>query len=93
MSVYIDNEMSCLPKGRYRWNTVTHLFADTLDELHAFAAKIGMRREWFQHKPGGLPHYDLNDTRRQMAFSHGAILLMDRRVIVNKWQEITRATR
>jgi hypothetical protein len=28
-----------------RWS---HLTADTTDELHAFAARLGMRRSWFQ---------------------------------------------
>jgi len=26
------------------------MFADTLEELHEFAQKIGMKREWFQDK-------------------------------------------
>lgn len=27
-----------------------HLTADTLDELHAFAARLGLKRVWFQDK-------------------------------------------
>lgn len=39
-----------------------HLISDTnIDELHQFAEQIGLRREWFQDKPG-RPHYDLTRT-------------------------------
>jgi len=35
-----------------------HLMADTIDELHNFAASCGLKREWFQnHKKH--PHYDV----------------------------------
>lgn len=87
MSVYIDPEISCIPSGAYRWRRVTHLFADTLEELHTFAAKIGMRREWFQHKPGCLPHYDLNTSRRARAVELGAKEL-DGAELLEKWHEI-----
>jgi hypothetical protein len=40
-----------------------HLVADHLDELHAFARRLGLRREWFQDGP--RPHYDLT-TRRAL---------------------------
>jgi hypothetical protein len=47
------------------------MFADSEEELHEFAKKIGMKKEWFQDKK--LPHYDLTATRRQLALSMGAI--------------------
>lgn len=47
------------------------MFADSVDELHEFADKIGMRRQWFQDKK--LPHYDLTAKRRELALSMGAI--------------------
>ncbi|NOK05811.1 MULTISPECIES: DUF4031 domain-containing protein [Myxococcus] len=51
-----------------------HLFTDSLDltELHAVAARIGMRRAWFQ-TDGDLPHYDLNGERRAAAVAAGAV--------------------
>ncbi len=40
--------------------TWCHLFADTLDELHAAARMLGLKRSWFQCQPTGRhPHYDL----------------------------------
>lgn len=50
-----------------------HMFTDgPLEELHAMAQEIGMRRSWFQdHWP--LPHYDLNQERRAAAVRAGAV--------------------
>jgi hypothetical protein len=48
VSVYIDPQMGCLVSRAWRWPTSCHMFSDSLDELHAFAARIGLRRAWFQ---------------------------------------------
>ncbi len=50
-----------------------HLTTDgPLGELHAFAKKLGMRREWFQdHRLA--PHYDLTPRRRALALRLGAV--------------------
>jgi len=49
-----------------------HMWSDNnVEELHLFAELIGMKREWFQNKPG-FPHYDLTETRRLVAISKGA---------------------
>lgn len=56
----------------FRWKHSCHLYADSLEELHAFARLIGMKRSWFQnHKI--VPHYDLNENRRIVAVQRGAI--------------------
>lgn len=51
-----------------------HLWCDEGEELelHAFAARIGMKRAWFQNKPG-FPHYDLTPNRRVAAVKLGAV--------------------
>lgn len=49
-----------------------HLVTDgPLEELHAFAVRIGLKREWFQDHPK-LPHYDLTPGRRALALANGA---------------------
>jgi hypothetical protein len=55
-----------------------HLIADEADcpELHAFAARIGMKRSWFQGD-----HYDLGPGRRAAAVAIGAIEV-DRKTFV-----------
>jgi hypothetical protein len=48
------------------------MYADTLEELHALAAAIGMKRAWFQVH-ARLPHYDLTPRRRLLALKAGAV--------------------
>ena len=49
-----------------------HLTTDgSLDDLHAFAARIDCRRAWFQAHPLH-PHYDLTPGRRAAALLAGA---------------------
>lgn len=80
--VYVD------PLRNWGWThgPSCHLIADTLDELHAFAAKLGMRRAWFQEH-GRYPHYDLAATRRERAVRLGAVEL-DARAFVEKAREL-----
>lgn len=40
----------------------THLVADTLTQLHDFAERLGLKREWYQDHPRH-PHYDLTTGR------------------------------
>ena len=49
--------------------------ADTLEELHAMADRLGLRRSWFQSKAGKPwhDHYDLTRSRRAQAIELGAI--------------------
>ena len=67
MTVYIDD--AYLPYGRM---LMCHMMADTLDELHAMAHLIGLKRAWFQNKPR-YPHYDVSKGYRRLAVSQGAI--------------------
>ncbi len=72
MTVYVDDYRVPAAVGRLsaRWS---HLFADTPGELHVFAARLGLRRAWFQ--PGrrtGHFHYDVTDSKRSRALDLGA---------------------
>jgi hypothetical protein len=67
-----------------RWS---HLIADTPEELHAFAERLGFKRAWFQDptvngkpvpaRPGTRAaenwHYDVTDFKRQQAIMLGAV--------------------
>jgi Protein of unknown function (DUF4031) len=61
VAVYVDD-------ARIRWRGLqwSHLVADTPDELHDAAAKLGLRREWAQDK-GRTLHYDLPEHLRLRA--------------------------
>lgn len=52
---------------------MSHMFADTEEELHHMAALVGLKREWFQHH--GTPHYDLCQSKRQLAIKRGAVVI------------------
>jgi hypothetical protein len=73
LSVYVDNAFATGDWGR--WSGGGHLQADTLEELHEFADRIGLRRGWFQSKPGRPEndHYDLSRRGREHALELGAI--------------------
>jgi hypothetical protein len=55
-------------KKRYRRMKMSHMMADTEEELHQMAEAIGMRREWFQGD-----HYDVSMGRRTKALALGAV--------------------
>ena len=69
MSVYVDDAVT-LWRGR-RW---AHMMADTLGELHAMAARLGMPRRALQDKRSGV-HYDLTEELRDDALRFGAIAI------------------
>jgi len=58
-----------------------HMVADTIDELHDMAEKIGINRKWFQSKASS-PHYDICKSKRVNAVNFGAIEV-DRRGLVS----------
>ena len=69
MSVYVDDAV--MPWRGQRW---AHLMADTLQELHAMAAKLGLPRRAFQDKRSGV-HYDVTIEMREQALRLGAIAI------------------
>lgn len=79
MTVYVDvirnyqeQEFSNKAAQRYgkQW---CHMWADDLEELHAVAEKIGLKRSYFQYKNSGIPHYDLTPAKRTKALAIGAV--------------------
>src|SRR5260370_8072792 len=67
------NLQAAVPDGRRavraRWN---RLFADTEEELRAFAAKVGLKAEWIQDPGGRHAHFDVTAGKRQQAIASGA---------------------
>lgn len=53
-----------------------HLWADTREELDAFAAGIGMTAHWWRPSPRWMPsgHYDLTPGKRNAAIAAGAVV-------------------
>jgi hypothetical protein len=71
--VYVDHAFAEGDWGK--WTGGGHMQADTPEALHAFAAKLGLKRAWFQSRPGrpDRDHYDLVARRRDKAILLGAI--------------------
>lgn len=69
MSVYVD--ASLYGYGRM---VMCHMIAETPDELHAMADKVGVARRWFQDwSKASFPHYDISKGKRALAVEAGAI--------------------
>ncbi len=69
MAVYVDDAVH-LWRGQ-RW---AHLMADSLDELHAMADRLGVPRRAFQNKTSGA-HYDVTVELRASAIALGAVAI------------------
>src|SRR5439155_24660318 len=89
MAVYVDDAV--WPARGRRW---CHLVADGADELHAFAARLGLLRAWFQHRPARPwhDHYDVPEELRPQALALGAVAL-DRRAMAARLAALRRAAR
>jgi Protein of unknown function (DUF4031) len=69
VSVYVD--AAIYGYGRM---VMCHMIADTPDELHAMAGRIGVARKWFQQPPkASFWHYDIAKSKRTEAVAAGAV--------------------
>lgn len=70
--ILFDTPIS-VPNKKGKWS---HLVANDIETLHAFAEKIGLKRCWFQNKKGKKqPHYDLRESLVKTALAHGASMV------------------
>jgi hypothetical protein len=67
LTVYVD-DMHEYPMGQFGRMKMSHMIADTEQELHAMAAAIGLLRRWYQGD-----HYDVSKTHRAKAIAQGAV--------------------
>ena len=86
MTVYVD-DMHELPMGKFRRMKMSHMIADTEEELHAMADKIGVARRWYQGD-----HYDVCKSKRTIAVRHGAVEITLRE-LAQKSRELKLAAR
>lgn len=67
--IYVDE-----PIFSWRGKNWCHMFCADLDKLHVFAARLGLRRGWFQKPPkASWCHYDLTEAKRWQAIRNGAV--------------------
>lgn len=68
MAVYVDDM-----RANFGRMVMCHMVADTEDELHAMAERIGVARRWHQAPPKHDSHYDIALTKRALAVAAGAV--------------------
>jgi Protein of unknown function (DUF4031) len=63
MTVYVDDM-----RAKFGRMVMCHMIADTEEELHAMADRIGVARRWYQGD-----HYDISLGKRALAVAGGAV--------------------
>ncbi len=85
MPVFVD-DMYRYPMGRFGRLKMSHMIADTEEELHQMADKIGVSRRWYQGD-----HYDVGMTKRAKAIRYGAVEIsmreLGKRVVARRGRE------
>lgn len=69
MAVYVDDM-----RAKYGQMVMCHMIADSDEELHAMADRIGVSRRWHQAPPKARhSHYDIALFKRAQAVGCGAV--------------------
>ncbi|MEX3983713.1 DUF4031 domain-containing protein [Paraburkholderia sp. EG287A] len=75
MAVYVD-DMYLYSMGRLGRLKCSHMIADTDEELHAMAARIGIaRKHWQSPQKTSGSHYDIAMSKRALAINAGAVAI------------------
>ena len=72
MVVYVD-DMFRYPAGRFGRMKMSHMIADSTDELLAMADEIGLDSRWLQYGGTRLEHFDVSLSKRRLAVEAGAV--------------------
>lgn len=64
--IYVDDHYK-YASGRYGRLKMSHLIADTDEELERMARKLKLKKEWKHNE-----HYDIALSKRKLAIAHGA---------------------
>lgn len=87
MSIYVDSLVEWGRRPGWPYPSACHLYADTPEELHDFAARLGLKRAWCSDRtqPGSIVlHYDLNASKRATAVGMGAEETDHRHLVARK---------
>jgi len=85
MSVYIDDM-----KAPYGFMKMSHMIADTVEELHEMADNIGIKRKWFQGQ-ASFPHYDICQSKKKEAVDCFGAIPVTQRELALKIRELKKA--
>ncbi|KVV20334.1 hypothetical protein WK78_29050 [Burkholderia cepacia] len=89
MTVYVD-DMYRHEVGRLGRMKMSHLIADTSEELIAMVREIGVNPKWIQHAGTRDEHFDIALSKRAAAIAAGAIPITFRQCgAMNKRRKVT----
>jgi len=80
MTVYVDAPTWTKAGSKKPRKTYSHMVADTLKELHEFAALIGIKPHFF-HKHRVASHYDITSDQQMVALGAGAKLVSSSEIV------------
>ena len=72
MSVYVD-DMCDMHLGGFGRMKMSHMIADSTQELLEMADRIGVQRKWIQHAGTDREHFDIAKSKRAAAIAAGVI--------------------
>lgn len=89
MTVYVD-DMYRHEIGKLGRMKMSHLIADTSEELLAMVREIGVNPKWIQHPGTRDEHFDIAIRKRAAAIAAGAIAItFDQCGAMNKRRKVT----
>lgn len=68
MTVWVDSMNA--PFGRMK---MSHMIADSTEELLAMAKLIGVQAKWLQRTGTPYEHFDISQSKKALAIKHGAV--------------------
>lgn len=74
MTVYVD-DMYQYPMGQLGRMKMSHMIADTTEELVAMAKLIGVQPKWIQRRGTAREHFDIAQSKRDVALRSGAVAI------------------
>lgn len=68
-----------------------HMISDqSINELHEFAAGLGINKCWFENKRNkGHPHYDITPAQAEAAVAAGAVQVSSRKIVTTLKPQLT----
>ena len=79
VTVYVD-DMYLYPMGEYRGMKMSHMMADTTEELLEMAHRCCVARKWIQNSGTFAEHFDISKSKRDIAVAHGAVQITMRQM-------------
>lgn len=76
MTVYVDDfliQADVPNNGRIVRGKWSHMYADSREELEAFATRLGLKKEWIQYPDTWKEHFDVTAPKRALAIRLGAV--------------------